>query len=288
MIHLSFDPVLAWLGPLPLAWHGILSSLGIYAGVWLAARLLDHPRWQEAGVPGSLFGWASLGALVGARLFHVADHLADYVADPLSVLAIWRGGIAVYGGFVGALAGAALASRRAGLPVWPLLDAAGPALLLGQAIGRLGCFANGDAWGAPTGGAWGVVYEHPGALLPPELLGVPTHPYPLYEAAADLTLLGVLLLVRRRAPLGLPGRVFLLAAVGYGAIRFTLTFLRQEPVVLWGLQEAQVLALVTGLAAWGALLAQGLAARRAGRSRGSSPVSRPAGPGVSAEVGDAW
>ena len=128
-----------------------------------------------------------------------------------------------------------------------LLDAAAPALLVGQAIGRLGCLSNGDAWGAPTGAAWGIVYWHPHDLLPATLLGVPTHPYPLYEIGAELLLLGGLWLMRRR--LTRPGALFLVTALGYAVIRFGLTFFRQETVVLWGLQEAQLLALLTGVAA---------------------------------------
>src|SRR5919205_2860489 len=109
-------------------------------------------------------------------------------------------------------------------------------MLVGQAIGRIGCFINGDAWGAPTGCPCGVVYWHEHALVPPDLIGVPTHPYPLYEIGAVAVLLALLWAAQRR---GLrPGTTFLLMTVGSGAIRSGLSFVRQEAILALGLQEA--------------------------------------------------
>lgn len=252
IIDLTFDPVIARLGPVDLSWHGVFTALAVVAAVWLGLR-----RAERRGLPaeplGRVMTWGLIGGIVGARLFHVLDHLPYYLANPLEAPAVWKGGIAVYGSFLGGVGGGLLAARQTGLPVWPLLDAATPAMLLGQAIGRLGCLSNGDAWGAPTGRAWGIVYWHPHALLPPDLLGVPTHPYPLYEIAAVLVLLAGLHLARGR--LAAPGETFMAAALGYAVIRFGLSFVRQETVLLWGLQEAQLVALVTTLVVL-ALLAQ--------------------------------
>jgi phosphatidylglycerol:prolipoprotein diacylglycerol transferase len=260
-VTIAFDPVIARLGALQLTWHGVFSALGVYLAVWLGPRLLVDPRWRAAGTPVGVGIGAVVGAVVGARLLHVLDHLSTYAADPLSAIAIWQGGIAVYGGFIGGIIGASIGAWQAGLPVWPMLDVTAPAMLIGQAIGRLGCFSNGDAWGAATGGAWGVIYTNPGDYVPSNLLGVPTHPYPLYEAAADLALLGLLLLMRRHD--ARPGIVFLTGAAGYALIRFTLTFVRQEPIVFAGLQEAQVVAVITGLYAVAALAFRALQAVRA-------------------------
>lgn len=264
IIDVTFDPIIARLGPVELGWHGIFTALAVVAAVWLGLR-----RAERRGLPAEPLGrvatWALVGGVLGARLFHVLDHLPYYRANPLEGLAVWEGGIAVYGAFLGGIAAALLAARGAELPTWPLLDAAAPAMLVGQAIGRLGCFSNGDAWGAPTGGPWGVVYWHPNDLLPPGLLGVPTHPYPLYEIAAVALLLGWLGLTRDwlRAQ---PGRLFLVAAVGYSIVRFGLTFFRQETVLFGGLQEAQLVALATGLVALGTLLVRWRGQRGAGRA----------------------
>ncbi|MDP8923735.1 MAG: prolipoprotein diacylglyceryl transferase [Chloroflexota bacterium] len=257
-INLSIDPLIAQVGPFQLGWHGIFSALALVVGVWIglrsAARLGLPLDPLVTGI-----AWAIAGGVVGARLFHVLDHLPHYADNPLEAFAIWQGGIAVYGGFVGGVLAGVVAARALGLPVGPALDAAGSGMLIGQAIGRVGCFINGDAWGGPTGGPWGVVYRDEDALLPPELLGVPTHPYPLYEIAGVAIVLGLVWLAVRRG--SRPGTTFLLAAIGYAAVRFALTFVRQEPIVALGLQEAQLVALFTGAAALAILVARALSHR---------------------------
>lgn len=251
-LDITFDPVILRLGSVELGWHGLFTALAVMVAVGTGLR-----RAERRGLPaeplGQVVTWAVVGGMVGARLFHVLDHLPYYLGHPLETLAFWMGGMAVYGAFLGGIAGGLLAARGTGLPAWPLLDAAAPAMLLGQAIGRLGCLSNGDAWGAPTGAEWGIVYWHPDARLPPELLGVPTHPYPLYEMGAAVLLLACLWLARGWLS-AQEGRLFLVAAVGYSIIRFALSSVRQETVLLWGLQEAQVVALVAGFAAIGILL----------------------------------
>jgi phosphatidylglycerol:prolipoprotein diacylglycerol transferase len=136
-------------------------------------------------------------------------------------------------------------------------------MLVGQAIGRLGCLCNGDAWGADATGCpfcLAIRYTNQNDLLPADLKGVPTYAYPVYEIAAEVLLLLGLWLLRDRLR-DRPGLGFLIAAVGYAVIRFGLTFLRQEPVLIWGLQEAQLIALATGLLALTVLVAR--LARRA-------------------------
>jgi len=83
-------------------------------------------------------GWGVAGGIVGARLFHVADHLSFYLANPLLIPQVWEGGIAIYGAFLGGLVGGSIAAYRARLPIWRLLDVAIPGMLVGQAIGRFG------------------------------------------------------------------------------------------------------------------------------------------------------
>lgn len=241
-LEITIDPIIAQFGPIQLGWHGIFSMLALLTGVWLGLRRAAQ-LGLDTDVMISGLGWVIAGAVVGARLFHVMDHLGYYAQHPLEIVMVWQGGIAVYGGFVGGVLAGAFAAWKLGLPVWKSLDAAAPAMLVGQAIGRIGCFINGDAWGAPTGCPCGVVYWHEHALLPADLIGVPTHPYPLYEIGAVAILLGILWLLRGRALR--PGTTFLVMTFGYGVIRFLLSFVRQETVIVFGLQEAQLVALVT-------------------------------------------
>ncbi len=250
LIHASWDPIIFQWGPFTLGWHGVFTALAVIVAIWFGVRLSER-----IGVPGSALEPAIIallvGGVIGARVLHILDHLPYYLAHPAEMVQVWNGGIAVYGAFIGGIVGGIIAVWGKGLPIWRLLDVAAPSMLIGQAIGRLGCFSNGDAWGAPTGGSWGVVYENPNDLLPANLIGVPTHPYPLYEIAADLALLAILWLIWGRVKA--PGAKFAIAAVGYAAIRFFLTFFRQEPILFLGLQEAQVFAIITGIVGFGLL-----------------------------------
>ncbi len=266
LLKIGFDPTFLRLGGLSIGWHGFFTAVAVLVAVWLGLR-----RAEAMGLVGPAVGSVAIGAvaggLVGARLFYLFDHPSQ-LTRPADLLAIWRGGIAVYGSFLGGIVGGLIAARGSGLPVWRGLDAGAPAMLIGQMIGRLGCLSNGDAWGKPTGGSWGIMYLNANDLLPRQLLGVPTHPYPIYEIAAVALLLGLLWMGRKR--LRAPGEIFLVAAVGYAVIRFGLTFFRQESVILWGLQEAQLVALGTGIVAIALLFAR--KAKREISAESSDPV----------------
>lgn len=246
VVDVGFDPIIAQFGPFQLGWHALFTALAVVVGVWLAGRLARR-RGISTELVSDIAVWAIVGGIVGARAFHVLDHLTFYLQNPLLIPAVWEGGIAVYGAFIGGLVAGGVAAWRARADVWRLLDIAAPAMLVGQAIGRCGCVSNGDAWGANATGCpvcLAIRYTNRNDLLPADLLGVPTYAYPVYEMAAELLLL--LVLWRLHDRLGRrPGLTFLVATLGYGAIRFGLSFLRQEPVVLAGLQEAQVIALAT-------------------------------------------
>jgi phosphatidylglycerol:prolipoprotein diacylglycerol transferase len=249
-IGIGLDPTFAHLGPLAIGWHGVFTAVALGTAIWLGMRGARRAGFAEDDV-GSVVFWAVIGGFVGARLFYYFDHVGQFRERPQDILAIWQGGIAVYGAFIGGVLAGWVRAWQLWLDAWRLLDVAAPAMLVGQAIGRIGCLLNGDAWGEPTGGEWGVVYTHPDALLPADLIGVPTHPYPLYEIGWDLLVLaGILIVVPRGSK---PGTRFLVAVLGYALGRFILTTVRQEPVLVLGLQEAQVVALITGLVALGAL-----------------------------------
>jgi len=242
MIRINIDPIMFQLGPLAFSWHGLFTAIAVVVAVWLGLSLAQRYNVDQEKLS-NLIIWIIVGGVVGARLMHVLDHLSYYSQNPVEIIAVWKGGIAVYGSFIGGIVAGLIAARLYRLPVWPLLDAAAPAMLVGQMIGRIGCLINGDAWGEPTNAGWGLVYVNPGAQLPSSLIGVPTHPYPVYEIVACGLLLVIVFYLWRRVQV--PGVTFLVAAIGYGVIRFGLTYFRQETIVAFGLQEAQVIALIT-------------------------------------------
>ncbi|MBI4200258.1 MAG: prolipoprotein diacylglyceryl transferase [Chloroflexi bacterium] len=266
-ITINIDPVIVHLGGFAVRWYGLTFAGGIGVAILLVLREAKRRGLNTDKVANLAIG-AVIGGLVGARLFHVVDRLDDYLANPIQVFRVYQGGMAIWGGLVTGGVVAVFLARRNGLPIGTLADASVIGMLAGQMVGRLGCIVNGDAYGGPTGMPWGFVYVNPGAMIPEALKGIPTHPYPVYEILWDLALLGLLLFLRRRE---LPaGMLFLTYVAGYAIARFTLTFVRQEAVWLWGLQEAQVVAMVTFIAAMAGavyvLRARAPAARRSSAS----------------------
>lgn len=248
-IVIDIDPTILRLGHFSLRWYGLFIGLAIVAAFLVALREARRKGVDEDDVY-SLGMWAVLGGFVGARLFHVIDRWQEYLAQPAAIFAIQDGGLAIYGAILGGLATGALYARRRGLSVPLMADLTAPGLILAQAIGRIGCLINGDALGAPTDLPWGVVYVNPGAM--PPSLGVAYHPNPAYEMIGDLLIFA--LLWRLRTRLRVDGALFLVYLSLYSALKFGVTFFRQEVIFLAGFQEAQVLSLVGGLAAVGLLI----------------------------------
>lgn len=242
-ITIDIDPVLFTAGPLTIRWYGLMISLAIVVGVGLAMR-----EAARRGIPEDdilyVALWAIPGALLGARLLHVIDGWEYYVTYPLQILAFQEGGLAIYGGLLGGIATGGFAARRRGLLSWKLMDIAAPSLILGQAIGRIGCFINGDHQGPPTNLPWATSYVNPRTLAPDSL---PRHPAQIYELLYDLAILGLLLFLRPR--LRRDGILFLLYAALYSFGRFWISALREDAPFLLGLKEAQVVSVATFLLA---------------------------------------
>ena len=240
-IDIGLNPVITYIGPLALRWY----SLAILTAIAVAV-VVTRREFRRKGLPlseyESLVFWTVAGGIVGARLLHVLDHWDEFVQHPAHILMIQEGGLAIYGAVLGGFLTLAFLSRSYHYPFLPLIDAVAPGLLLAQAVGRLGCIVNGDAWGRATNWPLGFVYTNPNAFLPSTLLGVPTHPYPLYDMALNLLVFAVIWRLRRRF---LPdGTLFAAFVALYAPGRLLISFVRQERVWFWGLQEAQVIALL--------------------------------------------
>ena len=240
-IVIGIDPVLLRLGAFELRWYGLMVGLAIVAAAWLFSRQATRRGFTSDDVP-SLVLWAVLGGVIGSRLFHIVDRLDFYLSHPEAMISLQQGGLAIWGGVAGGALAVILYGWRRRFSLSLIADMVAPAVLVGQIIGRLGCIINGDAFGGPTSLPWGFIYTHANALLPDSLRGVPTHPYPVYEMIWNLGVLGILLLVRNRLPA--QGLVFATYVGLYSVGRFLLTYVRQEELVLWGLQQAQLVALM--------------------------------------------
>jgi phosphatidylglycerol:prolipoprotein diacylglycerol transferase len=231
--------------------YGVLVAAGFLAAVWLAARLgrrsgLDPDSITSLGVN------AALGGLIGAKLLLILENLDEYLAKPASLftLATLQSGGVFFGGLLAATGVAWYTIRSRRLPLYPVLDCFAPAIALGHAIGRLGCFAAGCCWGLECRRPWAVTFSRPEAAeLTGVPLGIPLHPAQLYEAAAQFLLAALLWKAWNRPHR--PGQIFGLYLLGAALSRFVIDFFRAHESAnpLGGpFSNAQLLALALALA----------------------------------------
>ena len=234
--------------------------------------------------------WGVIGAIIGARLFHVIDQWDFYAKDPISVLKVNEGGLAIYGTIVGGPLAGALYAWRKKLNVGRLADVAAPPLILGMAIGRIGDIINGEHHGAhATGFPLAVVYTNPNTLGEK---GVPVHLAVGYEMILDLVIFAGLVWLMRglvRTPEGRwrfnwqpryprDGMLFWTYLCVYSLGRFFIQFYRQDTPFALGLSQAQLLSVLTAMAAIWMLVFQYQRYRRYGPSQPAAAPAHPSPP----------
>ena len=238
LIKIGIDPVLVTIGGIKIHWYGIMIAIGLYAGIQVALR--DAPR---RGIDrDQLMNVALLAAIlgiVGGRLYYVVQNNPSFfVQHPAQILAVWQGGMAFFGAIFGGALALAISSWRWHIPFWSLLDVGALGMTIGQTIGRIGNIINGDIVGYKTNG-WGFEYTNPHTFGP---LNTPVQPASLYELLISLALFLLLWNLRKRIhPEGMLAMIYL---VLYSVIQFFIFFVRDNIVILGGLKQAQVTALV--------------------------------------------
>jgi phosphatidylglycerol:prolipoprotein diacylglycerol transferase len=241
-IVIDLDPNIVRLGPFLITWHGVFSVLGIIAaariGFWLLKK--DIPDLQGTG---DGLAWMVALGLVGARLLYVWENWRIFANGQwLRIFALTEGGISQWGGLFGAIVGVYVWSRRAHYSFWKILDAGGPAAMLGLTIGRIGDVINGEHHGSPTNLPWGVEYVNQYTLGQP---GRVVHPEVAYEMVLCLLILGAILPFHQRLKQLLPDGVLGLTYFGVYALgRFFLSYFRLDMQIILGLRQAQIASLL--------------------------------------------
>jgi phosphatidylglycerol---prolipoprotein diacylglyceryl transferase len=238
-------------GPFTLHTYGVLLAIAFLAGLWAVARQarragLDPGRITDMAV------WVLIAGLVGAKALLLAVDWRFYSRNPRELLGIFQSGGVFYGGLVAGILVAWLYVRRYQLPAWPTADVLAPGVVLGQAIGRLGCFSAGCCWGKPTHLPWAVTFTDLNAARQVGTpMDMPLHPSQLYESLAAFLIFFFLLWLAPRK--SFQGHVALAYVALYSAVRFTLEFWRGDAVRgLWfrgTLSTSQILSIVLLLAA---------------------------------------
>jgi phosphatidylglycerol:prolipoprotein diacylglycerol transferase len=225
-------PVLFRIGSFEITSFGAMVAIGALAGLWIFQRELRRSALPDQAADAAVAGL--IGGLAGAKLLWVAEHFNE---EPFTSLLLSRGGLSWFGGFTGGVGIGLAVMRYHRWRVMPILAAATPALAIGHAIGRLGCFLVGDDYGRPSTLPWAVAFPDG---LPPT--STPVHPTQLYEAAALVPI--AWMVIRWRAKGRSDRAVLGLYLVLTASLRFVIEIIRINERVALGLTVAQWVSLV--------------------------------------------
>ena len=230
LLHPQFDPVAIHLGPLAIRWYGLMYLLAF-------AQFLMLGRWRIRRTPGAisseqlddLLFYGMLGVILGGRLGQVIFYEPGYYfAHPLEIFAVWKGGMAFHGGFLGVLIALGLWARKQDFNWLDVVDFVAPLVPLGLAAGRIGNFINGELWGRVTDPSlpWAMIFPQSGDMQP-------RHPSQLYHVGLEgLTLFVILWFFASRPRQR--GAVTGIALAGYGICRFITEFFREPDAGIFG------------------------------------------------------
>jgi len=220
----DIDPVALQIGPLLIRWYALAYLAGFLLG-WRYAMGLAHkascerPNAQDMD---DFLPWAIAGVILGGRLGYVLFyHLGYYAANPLDILKIWEGGMSFHGGVIGVILAMVLFSRARRFPLLRLADIVAACAPIGLFFGRIANFVNGELYGRPTDGSWGMIFPQAGIE--------PRHPSQLYEAGLEGLVLFIILylLFRVQSVAERPGTVAGAFLVGYGCFRAVVELFRE-------------------------------------------------------------
>ncbi len=251
------NPIIYSFGNFSLHWYGVIVMAGVIVGSLIAERELIRRGGNGDTIWDVLVGWTDIGrkmkfpfgtfqfglplgvlpvGIIGARLWYVMNATLGgnrlYVENPSEILRVWNGGLHIFGGFLFGAISMLLLLKKYKVDVWMVLDSIGPALLIGQGIGRLGNFINQELYGPPTTQPWGLkISPEYSYQVPLEMQGKSSaevlsylettrfHPTFAYEMLWNFAAAGLLLWLSRRYEKDLkPGTLFagwlLLAGIG--------------------------------------------------------------------------
>lgn len=237
----EISPILIELGPLAIRWYGLLFALGITANYFILKWIFEREKYSVERLD-SLVVWLFVGLVLGARLGEVFFYEPGfYLANPVEILKIWKGGLASHGAAIGLFVAFFSWCKYHKIKFSKYVNAIVVPMPLTAAFIRMGNFFNSEILGYPTGGDWGVVFVRTGDL-------VPRHPVQLYSSLMNLVVFAILFFVYKKYYKKMPPMSLMFLYLGlYFAGRFIVEFWKdlQGPVgESIGLTTGQVLSLV--------------------------------------------
>lgn len=207
------------IGGLTIYSYGVFLALGFIIAT-LVARERFKSQYRNPDIILDFVLAAVVGGVVGARLFYVIGHWSEYSSNPGEIFKFNMDGLVFYGGLILGLALTLLVGWLRKVRFWNTMDLAGLCVPLALAIGRIGCLMNGCCYGKETTVPWGIGYPAVSSIIGRR------HPTQLYELALDVALFAFLWW--KKDDFEREGTAFWVFALGYGAIRFAMEFLRDH------------------------------------------------------------
>ena len=208
-------PIIAKIGPFTIYSYGMMVAIAFLLGVFIA-KLEAIRRDIKPDLVYDLSFYIIVGSIIGARIYYIFFFdLKGFLNDPVAIFKVWQGGLSIHGGILGGAVTGLIFSKIRKISFWKLADLISPSIILGQAIGRIGCFLNGCCFGMPM----------------EPFCGMKNHPTQIYELILDF--IGFLLLWNLRKKVTFEGGLFLLYLMMYSVIRIIVTQFRADNLYLW-------------------------------------------------------
>lgn len=228
----AIDPIAFSLGGLSVHWYGVIIASAVLLAIFLGTN-----ESEKRGIKGDdiidMMLWALPISIIGARIYYVIFEWRYYIQHPTEIIAIWNGGIAIYGGLIAGGLTVYWFTKKRGLPFWLVLDIAAPSVIIAQAIGRWGNFVNQEAHGEATTKAFLEGLHIPDFIVNNmNIEGVYYQPTFLYESLWNVLGFILLLILRRRKNLLKRGEVALSYVLWYSFGRFFIEGLRTDSLML--------------------------------------------------------
>ena len=242
---LTISPVAFKLGNLSVKWYGVIMAVAIILAVSMAI-VEGRKRQIESDDFMDLLLWAVPIGYVGARIYYVIFEW-DYYSQHLDqIIAIWNGGIAIYGGLLAGLAVLLVFCYKRMLPPFLMLDVITPGVMAAQILGRWGNFINQEAHGGPTTLAFLQSLHLPNFIISQmKIGGIYYQPTFLYESFFNLIGLLIILFLRHKKHLFKQGEIFMLYLAWYSVVRFFVEGMRTDSLYLMGsIRVSQMLSVI--------------------------------------------
>jgi phosphatidylglycerol:prolipoprotein diacylglycerol transferase len=234
------NPILLSAGPITIYWYGLLIALGILLATLISVKIAKKYQIKPDQIFDLAF-WLVIFGIIGARLYETLLFPSYYWGEPINVLKIWEGGLAIHGGIIAGIIVVYFFAKKYKHSFWKLAAIITPGLALAQALGRIGNYFNSELFGLPTSLPWGIpidLMSRPIEYISAEYF----HPTFLYEAIGSIIIFIVLWWFNQKKKN--PLIITCIYLIAYSVLRFFLEFIRIDETPILFLRVPQIISLI--------------------------------------------